>query len=71
MPAIDQSHKKICMDCSQSTLEGKGYTMVDTGSGYLSVVKIADAIQMNLPLMEKSDIPQMTHPYLYLAFCNG
>ncbi|MCK9372354.1 MAG: hypothetical protein M0P91_04095 [Sulfuricurvum sp.] len=43
----------------QTTLESRGYTMVDTGGGYLSVVKIADATQMNLPFMEKSDIPQM------------
>lgn len=43
----------------QTTLEGKGYTLVDTGGGFLSVVKLADVTQMNLPLMKKSDIPQM------------
>jgi general secretion pathway protein D len=43
----------------QTTLEAKGYTMVDTGSGFLSVVKMADAAQMNLPFMQQSDIPQM------------
>lgn len=43
----------------QTTLEAKGYTMVDTGGGFLSVVKMADAAQMNLPFMQKSDIPQM------------
>lgn len=50
----------------QSTLDARGYTLVDTGGGYLSVVKTADAIQMNLPLMEKSDIPQMqTHIFTF------
>lgn len=50
----------------QSTLESRGYTMIDTGGGYLSVVKMADAMQMNLPLMEKSDIPQMqTHIFTF------
>lgn len=43
----------------QTTLEAKGYTMVDTGGGFLNVVKMADAVQMNLPFMEHSDIPQM------------
>lgn len=50
----------------QTTLESRGYTLINTGNGYLSVVKIADAIQMNLPLMEKSDIPQMqTHIFTF------
>lgn len=50
----------------QSTLDARGYTLVDTGNGYLSVVKTADATQMNLPLMEKSDIPQMqTHIFTF------
>lgn len=43
----------------QTTLEAKGYTLVDTGGGFLNVVKMADAVQMNLPFMQKSDIPQM------------
>lgn len=43
----------------QTTLEAKGFTLVDSGGGFLNVVRIADASQMNLPLMQKSDIPQM------------
>jgi general secretion pathway protein D len=43
----------------QTTLETKGYTLVDTGGGFLNVVKITDAVSMNLPFMQKSDIPQM------------
>lgn len=51
--------KKELYGLLQNTLESRGYTIVDTGSGYLSVVKTADATQMNLPFMEKSEIPQM------------
>lgn len=51
--------KKDLYGILQTSLEARGYTLVDTGSGYLSIVKSVDATQMNLPLMEKSDIPQM------------
>lgn len=59
-------HKKDMYGILQSTLESRGYTLVDTGLGFLSVVKIADATQMNLPLMEQSEIPQMqTHIFMF------
>lgn len=59
-------NKKDMYGLLQTTLEARGYTMVDTGGGYLSVVKIADATQMNLPFMKKSDIPQMqTHIFTF------
>lgn len=51
--------KKDLFALLQNTLESRGFTLIDTGLGFLSVVKIADATQMNLPFMEKSDIPQM------------
>lgn len=58
--------KKDLFGILQSTLDARGYTLVDTGGGYLSVVKTADATQMNLPFMEKSDIPQMqTHIFTF------
>ncbi|MFZ2890916.1 secretin N-terminal domain-containing protein [Sulfuricurvum sp.] len=52
-------NKKDLYRILQTSLESRGYTLVDSGGGYLSVVKTVDATQMNLPLMEKSDIPQM------------
>jgi len=52
-------NKKDLYNILQSTLDARGYTLVDTGGGYLTVVKTADATQMNLPFMEKSNIPQM------------
>ncbi|MDD2828326.1 MAG: secretin N-terminal domain-containing protein [Sulfuricurvum sp.] len=52
-------NKKDLFGILQSTLDARGYTLIDSGGGYLSVVKTADATQMNLPFMEKSDIPQM------------
>jgi type II secretory pathway component GspD/PulD (secretin) len=59
-------HKKDLFAILQSTLDARGYTLIDTGGGYLSVVKSADVTQMNLPLMEKSDIPQMqTHIFTF------
>lgn len=59
-------HKKDLFGILQSTLDARGYTLVDTGGGYLSVVKTVDATQMNLPFMEKSDIPQMqTHIFTF------
>lgn len=64
-------HKKDLYSLLQNTLEAKGYTMVDTGGGYLSVVKTADATQMNLPLMEKSDIPQMKTHIFTLRFATA
>lgn len=58
--------KKDLFGLLQSTLEARGYTIVDTGNGYLSVVKMADATQMNLPFMENSDVPQMqTHIFTF------
>ena len=60
--------KKDLFGLLQTTLEARGYTMVDTGAGYLSVVKMADATQMNLPLMEKSSIPQMENHIFTFRF---
>ncbi|MDP3302454.1 MAG: secretin N-terminal domain-containing protein [Sulfuricurvum sp.] len=58
--------KKDLFTILQSTLDSKGYTLIDMGGGYLSVVKTTDATQMNLPFMEKSDIPQMqTHIFTF------
>jgi general secretion pathway protein D len=55
-------NKKDLYSILQSTLDARGYTLVNSGGGYLSVVKTVDATQMNLPFMEKSDIAQMqTH----------
>ncbi|MFH0709108.1 MAG: secretin N-terminal domain-containing protein [Pseudomonadota bacterium] len=59
-------NKKDLFGILQSTLDARGYTLVDTGGGYLSVVKTVDATQMNLPFMEKSDIAQMqTHIFTF------
>ncbi|HEX5623295.1 MAG TPA: secretin N-terminal domain-containing protein [Sulfuricurvum sp.] len=43
----------------QTTLESRGMTMLDTGAGYYSIVKSADAASMNIPFLSKSDIPQL------------
>lgn len=59
-------NKKDLYGILQTSLDSRGYTLVDTGGGYLSVVKTADATQMNLPLMEKSDIPQM-QTYIFMV----
>lgn len=59
-------NKKDLYGVLQSSLDARGYTLIDNGGGYLSVVKTADATQMNLPFMEKSDIPQMqTHVFTF------
>lgn len=42
----------------QATLESRGLTMIDSGVGYYSIVKSADAASMNIPFLIKSDIPQ-------------
>lgn len=63
--------KKDLYNILQNTLEAKGYTLVDTGAGYLSVVKTADATQMNLPLMQKSDIPQMQNYIFTFRFASA
>lgn len=59
-------NKKDLYGILQTSLDSRGYTLVDTGGGYLSVVKTADATQMNLPFMEKSDIPQM-QTYIFMV----
>lgn len=63
--------KKDLYAILQNTLEAKGYTLIDTGGGYLSVVKTADATQMNLPLMQKSDIPQMQNHIFTFRFASA
>lgn len=63
--------KKDLYSILQSTLDARGYTLVDTGAGYLSVVKTVDAIQMNLPLMQKSDIPQMQNYIFTFRFASA
>lgn len=63
--------KKDLYSILQSTLDARGYTLVDTGGGYLSVVKTADATQMNLPLMQKSDIPQMQNHIFTFRFASA
>lgn len=63
--------KKDLYGLLQNTLESRGYTIVDTGGGYLSVVKIADATQMNLPFMEKSEIPQMQNHIFTFRFATA
>ncbi len=63
--------KKELYKILQTTLDAKGYTFVDSGGGYLSVVKTADATQMNLPLMQKSDIPQMQNYIFSFHFASA
>lgn len=63
-------NKKDLYGILQTTLDSRGYTLVDTGGGYLSVVKTADATQMNLPFMEKSDIPQM-QTFIFISHFNS
>ncbi|MDD5716932.1 MAG: secretin N-terminal domain-containing protein [Sulfuricurvum sp.] len=55
----------------QSTLEARGMTMIDTGGGYYSIVKSADASSMNLPFLKKTDIPQMQTEILDLKFAGA
>lgn len=43
----------------QTTLEARGLTMIDSGVGYYSIVKSADAASMNIPFLTKSEIPQV------------
>ncbi|HEX5709754.1 MAG TPA: secretin N-terminal domain-containing protein [Sulfuricurvum sp.] len=64
-------YKKDLFTILQSTLDAKGYTLIDTGAGYLSVVKTADAMQMNLPLMQKSDIAQMQNHIFTFRFASA
>lgn len=40
-------------------LKNKGYTIVDTGSGFLNVIRLSTAVKNNLPVMKRSDLPQM------------
>jgi len=64
-------NKKDLYGILQTTLDAKGYTLIDTGGGYLSVVKTVDATQMNLPLMQKSDIPQMQNYIFTFRFASA
>lgn len=64
-------NKKDLYGILQTTLNAKGYTLIDTGGGYLSVVKTVDATQMNLPLMQKSDIPQMQNYIFTFRFASA
>ncbi len=43
----------------QTTLESRGLTLIDSGAGYYSIVKSADAAAMNVPVNFKSDVPQL------------
>ncbi len=52
----------------QTTLEGRGMTMLDSGAGYYSIVKVADAASMNVPYLSKSDIPQVQTEILKLNY---
>ncbi len=51
--------KSELFEILQSSLEARGLTLIDTGGGYLTIVKLADASTMNLPVMERSEVPQM------------
>ncbi|MCX6073109.1 MAG: hypothetical protein NTY39_02185 [Campylobacterales bacterium] len=63
--------KKELYKILETTLDAKGYTLIDSGGGYLSVVKTVDATQMNLPLMQKSDIPQMQNYIFTFRFASA
>lgn len=52
----------------QTTLEARGMTMLDSGAGYYSIVKSADAASMNVPFLTKSDIPQLQTEILKLKY---
>lgn len=52
----------------QTTLEARGMTMLDSGAGYYSIVKSADAASMNVPFQMKSDIPQLQTEILKLKY---
>lgn len=52
----------------QTTLEARGMTMLDSGVGYYSIVKSADAASMNVPFLAKSDIPQLQTEILKLKY---
>jgi len=52
----------------QTTLEARGMTMLDSGAGYYSIVKSADAATMNVPFLTKSDIPQLQTEILKLNY---
>jgi len=55
----------------QTTLEGRGMTMLDSGGGYYSIVKSADAATMNVPYLTKSDIPQLQTEILKLHYAGA
>ena len=55
----------------QTTLEGRGMTMLDSGAGYYSIVKMADAAAMNVPFHTKSDIPQLQTNIIKLSHASA
>jgi general secretion pathway protein D len=46
-------------DLLLTILSNKGYTIVDTGSGFLNVVKLSTAVKNNLTVMKNTQLPQM------------
>ncbi|MCI4406003.1 MAG: hypothetical protein JHC35_01805 [Sulfuricurvum sp.] len=61
-------HREDLFTLLQTTLEARGMTMIDSGAGYYSIVKSADAASMNVPFMAKSDIPQLQTEILQLKY---
>lgn len=55
----------------QTTLESRGMTMIDSGAGYYSIVKSADAAAMNVPFITKSDIPQLRTEIVKLSYASA
>jgi general secretion pathway protein D len=51
--------KSELYDLLINTLETKGFTIVDSGKGYLKVIPSADAVRNNLPVNDVGQIPQM------------
>ena len=52
-------HREELFSLLQTTLESHGMTMIDSGTGYYSIVKSSDTATMNIPLVTKSEIPQL------------
>lgn len=57
--SVKPIYKDEIYDLLINVLENYGYTIVDSNNGYLNVIKAAEASQMNLPIMQKSELPQM------------